>query len=110
MKAVIKSSDSSGNTNINRIDYEQDNNNIVMKIDNNGNKKQYEMTVEDVLNMIEHNNQQPADSLKQRIKAITFKPTNWCWIRCIGLFISKFLMGIYTKTSWVSIRSSIIAL
>ena len=73
MKAVIKSSDSNGNTNINRIDYQQDNNNISMEIDNNGIRKQYEMTVEDVLNMIGHNKKQQTSSLKQRLKAITLK-------------------------------------
>ena len=64
MKAVMKIRDHSGNTNINKINYKQNNGDIKINIDNNGQRRQYNLTADDVGALMDNLN---GSNLEQRL-------------------------------------------
>ena len=76
MQAVMKIKDHMGNTNTDIIDYKQKNKDIEIKIDNNGQHRQYNLTTDDVGALMDNLN---SSNLEQRLlqlgKAISTKKT-----------------------------------
>ena len=76
MQAVMKIKDHRGHTNTDIIDYKQKNKDIEIKIDNNGQRRQYNLTTDDVGALIDNLN---SSNLEQRLlqfgKATTNKKT-----------------------------------
>lgn len=64
MKAVVKIRDNIGNTNTNKINYKQNNEDIQINIDNNGQQRQYNLTTDDVGALMDNLN---SSNLEQRL-------------------------------------------
>jgi len=64
MKAVVKIKDHMGHTSTDKIDFRQNNEDIKINIDNNGQHKQYNLTTDDIGALMDNLN---ATNLKERL-------------------------------------------
>ena len=76
MKAVVKIKDHSGHTRTDKIDYTQNNEDILINIDNNGHHKQYNLTTNDIGTLMDNlNSSNLEDRLLQMGKAMSANKT-----------------------------------